>query len=186
MFSLLTTNCRHAVAYGKMEIPDGQSWDDFGLNEKEPENGYYSLMTTDDKEGNYAIHTVYIGKKSSSARYYFARYIGGIFKPSGKEGVADTLVENISKDMIYFISADTFDGSIALPQTAIMNNKILNPIEDGNELQKIGDIRIDLYKEGVSALAKNMTYYALADNLANADTSESAVKRENKTATIAK
>lgn len=185
MFALLTTNCRHANAVGKMEMPEGKSWSDFGINNKSdesgkeiivPSSGYYSLMTETDSDGNYTMHSVYIGDKSSTGQYYFARYIGGIFKPSGKEGVADTLVENISKDMIYFISADTFDGSIALPQTAIMNNKILNPIEDGNELQKIGDIRIDLYKEGVSALAKNMTYYALADNLANADTSESAVK----------
>ena len=185
MFALLTTNCRHATTAGKMEMPEGKSWADYGINNETDENGkeiivpssgYYSLMTTTDSNGNYTMHSVYIGDKSSTGQYYFARYIGGIFKPSGEEGVADTLVENISKDMIYFVSADTFEGSIGLPQTDIMNAKILNVIEDGNELQNIGDVRIDLYKEGVSALARNMTYYSLADNLANADTSESAVK----------
>ncbi len=169
MFSLLTTNCRHAVAYGKMDMPEGQSWDDFGLNEKEPENGYYSLMTTDDKDGNYAIHTVYIGKKSSSARYYFARYIGGIFKPSGKEDVADTLMHNLSKDLIYFIPADTFEGSIGLPQADIMSTEIINAIEDTTKVYNIGDIRIDLYKEGVNAVAKSISYFKPASNLAAAD-----------------
>ena len=169
MFSLLTTNCRHAVAYGKMEIPEGQNWDDFGLNEKKSENGYYSLMTTDDKDGNYAIHTVYIGKKSSSARYYFARYIGGIFKPSGKEDVADTLMHNLSKDLIYFIPADVFEGSIGLPQTDIMSTEIINTIDDTTKVYNIGDIRIDLYKDGVNALAKSISYFKPASNLAAAD-----------------
>ncbi len=169
MFSLLTTNCRHAVAYGKMEIPEGQSWDNFGLNEKEPKNGFYSLMTTDDKDGNYSIHTVYIGEKSSSGRYYFARYIGGIFKPSGKEDVADTLMHNLSKDLIYFIPADTYDGSIGLPQTDIMKPEIINVIEDTTKVYNIGDIRIDLYKEGINALAKSISYFKHADNLAAAD-----------------
>ena len=30
MFSMLTTNCRYPVAYGKMDMPEGQNWDNYG------------------------------------------------------------------------------------------------------------------------------------------------------------
>ncbi len=171
MFSMLTTNCRYPVAYGKMYMPEGQNWDNYGLNSEKASTASYSLMTTEDEDGNYFLHTVHIGNLSSSKTYYFARYIGGLFKPSGEDGKGDELVRNLSKDIIYLIPANTVDGSIALPQTAIMKPNIVNQISATEALFTIEDIRMDFYKEGISALAKNISYFKGASNLAAIDNS---------------
>ncbi len=168
-FSLLTTNCRYAVAYGKMDIPEGQSWDSYGLNSEKPATATYSIMTDSDKEGNYFLHTVHIGNLSSTGGYYFARYIGGKFQPAASESESDKLVQNLSKDFIYFIPVDTVDGSIALPQTDIMQPSIVNPIQNNEQLMTIDNIKINLLNEGVSAVAKKMSDFNPAKNLAAAD-----------------
>lgn len=170
MFSLLTTNCRYNVAYGKMEMPEGQTWDSYGLNSEKASTASYSLMTTDDSEGRYFLHTVHIGNLSSSGGYYFARYIGGLFQPSETEGEADKLIHNLTKDVIYLIPVDTV-ATIALPQTDIMSPQIVNPITNTESLFNIEDIRIDFYNEGISALAKNIEYFDKGSNLAAVDTS---------------
>ena len=169
-FSLLTTNCRYAVAYGKMDIPEGQTWDSYGLNSDNPSTATYSIMTQSDKDGNYYLHTVHIGNLSSTGSYYFARYIGGKFEPSKTEGEGDKLIQNLSKDFIYFLPIDTVDASIGLPETDIMQPSIVNPIENNEQLMTIDNIRIDLYGDNISALAKRMSDFNPAKNLAAADT----------------
>lgn len=182
MFSQLSTRCRRPVTHGKLKLPEDKSFADYGLDEKAPASGSYSLVTNVDADGNYTIHTVYIGDKSATGQYYFARYIGGVFKPSGKTGVSDELVYNLSKDFIYYLPVDAFDNAIGLPQTDIMSADIMNPqilnmfASDTSQLQEIGDIRIDLYKDGVEALARKIEALTRADNLACADTTEAAVK----------
>ncbi|MBR6563376.1 MAG: hypothetical protein IKK70_05535 [Clostridia bacterium] len=170
-FSLLTTNCRYAVAYGKMDIPEGQSWDSYGLNSEKPATATYSLMTDSDSEGNYFLHTVHIGNLSSTGNYYFARYIGGKFAPSGSDSEGDKLLHNLSKDFIYFIPVDSVDGSIALPQTDIMQPTLVNAISNNEQLITIDNIRVDLFGDGVSAVAKRMSDFNAASNLAAVDTS---------------
>ncbi len=169
-FSQLTTDCRYVVAYGKMKLPEGKSWENYGLAEKEDASAYFSLMSDTDANGNYFLHTVYIGDLSSTGGYYYARYIGGIFAPAKNEGESDTLVQNLSKDFIYFLPTSAVDESIALPQTAIMKPTIVNAITNNEQLLTIDDIRIDLYGDGVSAVAKNMGDFNPAANLSAIDT----------------
>ncbi len=170
MFSLLTTNCRYPVAaYGKMKLPEGKTFASYGLDSEENATVTYSLMTEADKDGNYFLHTVYIGDRASSGAYYYARYIGGKF---GKEtGDGSNMTHNLSKDLIYFISADTVEGSLSLPQTDIMQPTIVNAITGNEQLFSIDDIRIDLYGDGVSAIAKNLGDFNAAPNLSAVDAS---------------
>lgn len=170
-FSQLTTNCRYAVAYGKMEVPEGKNWASYGLDEEKNTTASYTLMSENDKNGNYFLHTVYIGNLSSTGSYYYARYIGGLFKPSGEKGQADELINNLSKDLIYFLPVATVDGSIAEPETSIMEPTIVNAITNNEQILSIDNIRIDLYGDGVSAIAKNMLEFNAADNLAAIDKS---------------
>ena len=128
-------------------------------------------MTDTGSDGYYRLHTVYIGNLSSTGSYYYARYIGGIFKPSGKEGEADELVQNLSKDMLYFMPTDSVDNSIALPETASMQPMIVNAITSSNEIYNVQNIRIDFYGEGISAVAKKMTEFNQAPNLSVVDAS---------------
>ncbi len=171
LFSQLTTNCRYAVAYGKMELPEDTSWSKYGLDEKDPTTASYTIMSDSDSNGNYFLHTVYIGDLSSTGSYYYARYIGGLFKPSENKDEGDQLVHNLSKSLIYFLPVDTVDGSIALPETAVMEPTIVNPISNNEQMLTIDNIRIDLFGDGVSAIAKNMLEFNAADNLSAIDMS---------------
>lgn len=181
MFSQLTTNCRYPVAHGKMSIPEGKSWENYGLGDKEKATAYYSIVTDADSEGNYALHSVYIGALSSTGGYYYARYIGGIFDPSEKEGEADKLVRNTSKDFIYFMPVDSVVNSIGLPETAIMKPTIVNPITNNEQLLTIDNIRIDLFGDNISAVAKRMGDFNAAPNLAAIDNSSLSTVISDKT-----
>lgn len=171
MFSQVTTDCRYAVAYGKMDIPEGKTWASYGLDEEENTTANYTIMTDSDHDGNYFLHTVYIGNLSSTGSYYYARYIGGLFKPAEKEGEGDTLLQNLSKDKVYFMPVDSVDGSIGLPQTAIMEPSLVNTISASDQLFTIDNIRIDLYGDNVSAIAKRMSEFNAASNLSAVDSS---------------
>lgn len=170
-FSLLTTNCRYAVAVGKMAIPEGKSWATYGLDDEKNTTANYTIMTDTDKDGNYRLHTVYIGNLSSTGSYYYARYIGAIFTPSGEEGVADKLVHNLSKDILYFLPVDAVDNSIALPETASMQPMIVNAITSSNEIYNVQNIRIDFYNDEISAVARKMLEFNQAPNLSAIDAS---------------
>ncbi len=171
MFSQLTTNCRYAVAYGKMKLPEGKGFDTYGLGDKDKATAHYSIMTDVGTDGNYFLHSVYIGDLSSTGNYYYARYIGGIFTPAKNEGESDKLVQNLSKDFVYFLPTSTVDESIALPETAIMKPTIVNAITNNEQLLTIDNIRIDLFGDGVSASVKNMSDFNPAPNLSAVDTS---------------
>ncbi len=173
MFSQLTTNCRYAVAYGKMMLPEDGDWGKYGLASEKASTASYTIMTDSDKDGNYYLHTVYIGDLSSTKNYYYARYIGGYFQASDKSGDDEggTLVRNLSKDIIYFLPVDTVEGSIGLPQTDIMKPTIVNAITNNEQLLTIDNIRIDLYGDGISAVAKNMSDFNAAPNLSVIDNS---------------
>ncbi len=171
MFSQLTTNCRYAVTYGKMELPEGKSWSNFGLDENGATTASYTIMTEPDKDGNYFVHTVYIGDASSTGRYYYARYVGGFFKPAENKDEGDTLIHNLSKDLIYFFPKDAVDTSIAQPQTAIMRPLVVNTISDNEQILTIDNIRIDHFGKEISAIAKNMSEFNPANNLSVIDNS---------------
>lgn len=223
MFSQVTTNCRYAVAVGKMKIPEGQSWANYGLDDPEKATASYSIMTEPDENGNYFLHTVYIGNLSSTGSYYYARYIGGLFEPSAETSGAgadsgieasdsisdaessdvsdsetdsdtdetteedgktegeddktanengnDRLLQNLSKDIIYFISVSTVDGSICLPETDIMQPTIVNVLTNNEQILTIDNIRIDLYGDNISAIAKKQSDFNPASNLSAIDSS---------------
>jgi len=171
MFSQLTTNCRYAVATGKMELPEGKSWANYGLDEKAPKTAQYTIMTDKASDGTYMLHTVYIGELSSTGSYYYARYVGGVFEPSGDKDEGDKLLHNLSKDFIYFLPVSSVDGSINMPQTAVMKPTIINPINGNEQMFSIDNIRIDLFGDGVSAIAKNLLEFNAADNLSAIDVS---------------
>lgn len=173
-FSLLTTNCRYVVTYGKFALPEGKSWASYGLdidNGNKPATANYTIMTTDDKDGNYFLHSVYIGSRASSGTYYYARYVGGLFKPSGKEGEADELVQNLSKDFIYQLPVSAVEGSIDAPETDIIRPTIVNAITDNQKLLTIDNVRIDDYKADISALVRNYRSFNAASNLSASDSS---------------
>ncbi len=230
MFAQLTTNCRYATTVGSMKMPEDRSWSDYGLDMKDPSTANYTILTTEDKDGNYFIHSVYIGDLASTGSYYYARYIGGIYNDDKAEASAasemsensdaaieesvsdlsdvssdavsdvtsdvssevsadvsddtsdDTsgdadeskddskLVYNLTKhDTIFYLPISAVDASIALPQTDIMEPTIMTAITDTNALFSIEDIRIDYYKLGISALAKNMGVFNQSDNLSAFD-----------------
>ncbi len=171
MFSQVTTNCRYPVAVGKMDMPEGKDWNNYGLDPKNPATASYSLMTESDKNGNYFLHTVYVGSASSSGGYYYARYVGAQFEPSGKEDEGDKIIHNLSKDVIYFLSTDTVEGSLCIPETDIMQPTIVNAITNNEQMLTIDNIRIDLYGDGVSAVAKRQSDFNAASNLAAVDSS---------------
>ncbi len=174
LFSQLTTNCRYMVTYGKFDLPEGKSWASYGLeidNGSKAETASYSLMTTSDSDGNYFLHSVYIGSLASSGTYYYARYVGGLFAPSGKEGEADTLIYNLTKDVIYQIPADSVQGTIDAPQTDVMTATLVNSITDSEELLTIDNVRIDDYKSGISAFVRNLYSFNPAANMSVKDSS---------------
>ena len=181
MFSQITTNCRYAVSYGKMKVPEGKTWDTYGLGDKDKATAHYSLVTEVDANGNYTLHTVYVGELSSTGNYYYARYIGGIFTPSEKDGEADKLVHNLSKDFIYFMPASSVDESIGLPETAMMKPTVVNAITNNEQLLTIDNIRIDLYGDGVSAVAKKLSDFNAAPNLSAIDTTSLTTVISDKT-----
>ena len=150
MFSQVTTDCRYPVAVGKMDKPEGKDWKSYGLDIEKPATASYTIMSETDSTNKYFLHSVYIGSLSSTGNYYYARYVGAQFEPSGKEGESDKMVHNLSKDKIYFIAKDTVDASIGLPETDIMKPMLVNPISNSEQVLSIDDIRIDLYGDGVS------------------------------------
>ena len=163
LFAELTTNCRHTVSYGKMLLPEGRSWEDYGINQDGGVTASYSIMTTEAEDGSYSLHTVYIGNLASSGQYYYARYIGGIIKKDGEESV------NLSKDFVYFFPVDAVDNSISNPQTAIMRPYIVEALSQNEILYGINNIKIDDFKTGVSVVAKSMYDFNPADNLSAID-----------------
>lgn len=189
-FAQLTTNCRYVVAVGQMEVPADRTFKDYGLEIKtessatadeasaslpsanngrvaaDEENTIeYTLVTTTDSDGYYAYHTLVINKNTaSSGSYHYARYIGGLYKTTGNNGEA-VLVENLSSDTIFFLSVSTV-ASLMLPETDLMKpNIIINTVSDVEELYNIGNIRIDYYKDNITAAAKNISAYSAAPNL---------------------
>jgi hypothetical protein len=171
MFSQVTTDCRYPVAVGKMDKPEGKDWKSYGLDIEKPATASYTIMSETDSTNKYFLHSVYIGSLSSTGNYYYARYVGAQFEPTGKEGESDKMVHNLSKDKIYFIAKDTVDASIGLPETDIMKPMLVNPISNSEQVLSIDDIRIDLYGDGVSAIALRQSDFNPASNLAAIDTS---------------
>lgn len=177
-FSLLTTNCRYVVTYGKFALPEGKSWGAYGLdidNGNKPATANYTIMTTNDKNGNYFLHSVYIGSRASSGTYYYARYVGGLFEPSGKEGESDKLIQNLTKEFIYQIPASSVEGTIDAPETEIMKPTIVNSVTDNQALMTIDNVRIDDYKAEVNAVVRNFRSMNAASNLSAKDSSSLTV-----------
>ncbi len=170
MFAQLTTNCRYVVTQGKMKLPEGRKWTDYGLDLEKPATANYTIMTTTDKDGVYYLHSVYIGARASSGTHYYSRYVGGMYKDNG-DGKDSTLLHNLTNEFIYLMPASAVDASIALPQTDMMQPNIMTAITDTNALFNIQDIRIDYYNEGINAVAKNMRDFNPASNLSVIDQS---------------
>lgn len=164
-FSLLTTNCRYPVTYGKLSLPAGKDWEDYGLSADSPETGKYVLMTVQDESGNYFLHNVYIGKKAAAGSYYYARYVGGLMDSENK------ILQNLSKNFVYYIPTTTVEGSLDSPATDVLSARLVEPLSSVQEVLNVGDIRVDYYKDGISALVKNLSAFTPADNLAAADSS---------------
>lgn len=170
MFAQLTTNCRYVVTQGKMKLPEGRKWADYGLDIEKPATANYTILTTEDNDGVYYMHTVYIGSLASSGTHYYSRYVGGMYKNKG-EGEDSELLHNLTNDFIYLMPASAVDTSIALPQTDMMKPTIMTAITDTNALFTLQDIRIDYYNEGINAVAKNMREFNPAPNLSVIDQS---------------
>ncbi len=172
IFAKVTTDCRNCLALGKMDIPEGNTWETYGLGGDSEPTAIFSVATAPDKENAYLQHTVIVGNKSSSGKYYFARYNGGKYKLVEKEdgeGNESEIVQEFSKDCIYLIEASSVEGSYAIPQTDIMKPMVMNAIEDTNAIYGIDDIKIDLYDLGVSGAALNVTNFNPAKNLSVID-----------------
>lgn len=168
MFAQLTTNCRYVVTQGKMKLPEGRKWTDYGLDVEKPATANYTIMTTTDKDGIYYLHSVYIGSLASSGTHYYSRYVGGMYKDNGDDKDA-TLLHNLTNEFVYLMPVSAVDNSIALPQTDMMKPTIMTAITDTNALFSIQDIRIDYYNEGINAVAKNMRDFNAAPNLSVID-----------------
>ena len=164
-FSLLTTNCRYPVTYGKIELPADKNWSDYGLDTDSPATGSYSLMTVGDTEGQYFLHNVYIGGKAASGSYYYGRYVGGVMDGESK------VVRSLTKNYVYYIPVSTVEGSLDSPVTDILSAALVSPLSTAQEILNVYDIRVDYYGDGISALIKNLSAFTPAGNLAATDSS---------------
>lgn len=169
MFAQLTTNCRYVTTLGKMDLPEERTWAEYGLDLENASTAHYTILTTEDDEGNYFMHSVYIGNLASAGSYYYARYVGGMYNAKNEEEGESRLVHNFTNQFIYFLPISAVDASIALPQTDIMEPTIMTAITDMESLFALDDIRIDYYDKGISAVAKNMSEFNAADNLSAID-----------------
>lgn len=167
-FSLVTTNMRYPVAVGKMKLPEGRSWKEYGLDNASDALASYTIMSEKDESGRYYLHTVYVGGLSGTKSYYYARYIGGLFVDNGKES---EMVVNLSKDIIYYLSASVVTGSIMLPETAMMDATLVKTVSSANDIYYIDDIRIDIPADGINAHIRNMSAFIAASNLSANDNS---------------
>lgn len=164
-FASLTTTCRYPVAYGKMELPEGRTYADYGLDSADNATASYTLMTVADSKGVYSLHTVYIGMLASTKTAYYARYIGGIFQQNS-DG-EDTLLTNLTKDCIYMLESSDIASTLLLPSTDFMTASLVYGITETTQMHSLKDIEIDYYSDGISALVKNMVALNAADNLAS-------------------
>ncbi len=174
MFSQVTSHCRHCLAVGKMKMPEGNTWETYGLGGESEPTAIFSIGTKPDKNGEYIQHTVIVGNISSSGSYYFARYSGGRYKMNETEGdeeAAPTLLEEFSKDCIYLLDASNVEGSYMIPQTDLMKPTIMNAISDTEAIYGIDDIELDFYDLGINAIAKNIANFNPAPNLSVVDSS---------------
>lgn len=167
-FSLITTNMRYPVSVGKMKLPEGRSWKDYGLESEADAAASYTIMSEKDSSGRYFLHTVYIGGLSGTKSYYYARYIGGLFADNGGES---EMVVNLSKDIIYYISASVVTGSLMQPETAMMDPTLIKTVSSANDIYYIDDIRIDIPAAGINAHIRNMSAFIAASNLSANDNS---------------
>ncbi len=171
-FSMVTTNCRYAIAsYGKMRIPDGKTWEDYGLGTDSPATASYTIVTTPASDKSYLVHTVYIGKKAAAGSYYYARYSGGRFVPDESDPEQDKLVANLSKDIIYYFPVGSVEGSIDSPGTIMLSKALVTEISETGALLSIDNVKIEYLNEGIKALVKNLSAFNAAPNLALKDTS---------------
>ncbi len=174
LFAQVTSHCRHCLSLGKMEMPEGNTWETYGLGGDSEPTAIYSIGTKPDKDGVYIQHTVIVGNISSSGSYYFARYNGGKYKMTeGGEGEESSseLLEEFSKDCIYLIDASNVEGSYMIPQTDIMKPSIMNAISDTNAIYGIDNVELDFYDLGISGVAKNLSNFNPAPNLSAKDPS---------------
>ncbi len=169
-FAKVTTNCRYTTTQGKMKLPEGRTWADYGLDHENPTTAKYTIMTVKDKDGNYSIHSVFIGNKASNGVQYYARYVGGMYSSeSDEEG--RNLLHNFTKDNIFFLSASVVEDSICLPQTDLMEPTIVTPITATQALFSFEDIRVEYKDKGIMALAKKLNEFNPASNLSQVDDS---------------
>ncbi len=167
MFAQVSTHCRHCLALGKMDMPEGNTWETYGLGGESEPSAIYSIVTAPDKNGEYINHTVIVGNISSSGSYYFARYTGGIYKTPEKEGDEPVMVKEFSKDCIYLLDANTVEGSFMIPQTDLMKPSVMNAISDTNAIYGIDNVHFDFYDLGISATALNVSDHNPGDNLSS-------------------
>ena len=185
-FSAATTAMRYPIAAGKMKMPEGKDWSIYKLDKPENATASYSIVSTQDSEGRYFIHTVYVGtlaQRGEGLSYYYARYIGAQYKSAGKSGDLndDELLHNLSKDdVVYFLSVDTVENAIMLRDVDLMTPTVINAITDNEELFTIDNVLIDYYNEGISAVIKNFSAFDSAANLASANGSNFAKPISNK------
>ena len=151
-----------------MKLPEGRSWKDYGLESEADAAASYTIMAEKDSSGRYFLHTVYIGGLSGTKSYYYARYIGGLFADNGGES---EMVVNLSKDIIYYISASVVTGSLMQPETAMMDPTLIKTVSSANDIYYIDDIRIDIPAAGINAHIRNMSAFIAASNLSANDNS---------------
>ncbi len=174
LFAQVTSHCRHCLSLGKMEMPEGKTWETYGLGGDSEPTAIFSIGTKPDKNGEYIQHTVIVGNISSTGSYYFARYNGGRYKMidgEGEDSSTSQLLEEFSKDCIYLIDASNVEGSYMIPQTDLMKPSVMNAITDTNAIYGIDNVELDFYDIGISGVAKNLSNFNPAPNLSAKDTS---------------
>ena len=164
-FSILTTNCRYPVTYGKIVLPEDKDWKDYGLDADSPETCKYVLMTVKDANGNYFLHNVYIGKKAAAGSYYYARYVGGLLDGG------NAILQNLSKNFVYYMPANAVEGSLDSPATDVLSAQLVQPLSSVQEVLNVQEVRLDYYADGINAVVKNLSAFTPAKNIAVADSS---------------
>ena len=163
-FSLMTTNCRYPVSFGKMKMPADKTWADYGLETDKPSLGYYSILSVSAPDGSCFMHNVYIGGKSSTGNYYYARYVGGLLDSA--DGKNSNVLQNLSKDYIYYIPVATVEGSLDSSINRIVSPALVTPLTNTEDILSVQDIRVEYLGDGIKALVKNLSAMTPASNLA--------------------
>ncbi len=167
-FASLLVDCRYVVTSGKLE--EQLDYSVYGLDKKESLTCNYTLMTTENSDGSFYFHQIWIGKKAASGAYYYAMYFGG------KMDAEQNIVESYSSPRIFLIPYANVEGNLTQPVEYFFDAQIVNSVSDTNDVYNIDQILMEYFyydedQTDFSALILNLPILSFSDNTSSNNSS---------------